>query len=216
MNRRGRPRVSSPATLATVALSLALLAPACAPQYLASDFQSTYQPRTKVVAIAPIANRSGTKDAELAARSIREAIYMELAKQRDKYTVEVQDIAETDKRIRESGEADSAVAILPAPDICKLLGVDAVMKGAVTRYQKHGVGGQIAMAAITGLLTGSVSATGSDVKAEVAIYDGTDGKMIMQHDIEKSGGMFSSPDGLRKPVGSVVAAKFPYRKQKPK
>jgi hypothetical protein len=192
--------------LALVAL-IALLAPGCAPQYLASDFQTTYLPRTKIVAVAPIANLAGEKEATQAAKMIREAIYYELAKRQDKYTVQIQDIAETDKRIRESGQSDSAVAILPAPDICKILGVDAVMKGSVTRYVKKGAAGQFATAVLFGF------AKGSEVKADVAIYDGTDGKMIMQHNIEKAGGLLSSPDALRNSVGATVASKFPYKKK---
>jgi hypothetical protein len=46
----------------------------------------------------------------------------------------------------------------------------------------------------------------------VAVYDGTDGKMTFQHDIEKKGGFLSSPDALQKSVGATVAGKFPYKK----
>ena len=56
-------------------------------------------------------------------------------------------------------------------------------------------------------------AKGNEVKADVAIYDGTDGKLIFQHNIEKAGGLLSSPDALRNKVGSTVAKKFPYRKK---
>jgi len=52
----------------------------------------------------------------------------------------------------------------------------------------------------------------SRLSADVAIYDGADGRMIWQHNIDKAGGMFSSPDALRNSVGRDVAKKFPYRK----
>ena len=81
------------------------------------------------------------------------------------------------------------------------------MSGSVTRYEKKGVAGQIASAIL------SSSATGSEVKADVAIYDGTDGKLIFQHNIKKAGGFLSSPDALRESVGATVASKFPYKKR---
>jgi hypothetical protein len=88
-----------------------------------------------------------------------------------------------------------------------MIGVDAVMKGSVTRYVKKGAGGQFATALLFGF------AKGSEIKADVAIYDGTDGKLIFQHNIEKAGGFLSSPDALRNSVGATVASKFPYRKK---
>jgi hypothetical protein len=102
---------------------------------------------------------------------------------------------------------DSAAALLPAGELCRMLGVDAVMRGSVTKYRKHGAAGQIVTAALFGF------AKGSDVKADVAIYDGGDGQLIYQHNIEKAGGLFSSPDGLRNSVGKTVAKNFPYKKQ---
>jgi hypothetical protein len=67
--------------------------------------------------------------------------------------------------------------------------------------------GQIVTAALFGF------AKGSDVKADVAIYDGGDGQLVYQHNIEKGGGLFSSPDALRNSVGKTVAKVFPYKKQ---
>src|SRR5437879_9230630 len=76
-----------------------------------------------------------------------------------------------------------------------MLGVDAVMRGSVTKYKKHGADGQLVTVALFGF------AKGSDVKADVAIYDGGDGQLIYQHNIEKAGGLFSSPDALRTTSG---------------
>jgi hypothetical protein len=189
-----------------VALALAA-APGCAPHYVARNFATEYQPRTHVVALAPMANLTSNPEGALAGQAIREAIFYELTRRQDRYTVAIQDIAETDKRIHDGGVSDSAAARLPAPDFCRLVGVDAVMKGSVTRYVRKGAAGQIVTAVLFR------TATGSEVKADVAIYDGRDGKLIFQHNIEKAGGMFSSPDALRNSVGATVAGKFPYRKK---
>ncbi len=203
---------SAPFVAVLVVSAFALAGLGCAPHYVADNF-ATYQARTKVVAIAPVANLAGKPEAAQAARMIREAIYYELSRRSSKYTVEIQDIAETDKRIQESGQSDSAVAILPGPDICRIIGADAVMKGTITRYEKKSGGNQAAQAAVNFLVSGMIGAKGSEVKADVAIYDGTDGKLIWQHNIEKAGGLFSSPDALRNELGNTVAAKFPYKRK---
>ncbi len=187
---------------------IALLATtACAHHFLAANFATTYQPRVHAFAIAPIANLSTEPEGAKAGQAIREAIYYELAERRDQYTTSIQDIAETDRLIQKAGVTDSAAALLPAGELCRMLGVDAVMRGSVTKYKKHGAGGQIVTAVLFGF------AKGSDVKADVAIYDGGDGQLIYEHNIEKAGGLFSSPDALRNSVGKTVAKAFPYKKQ---
>jgi len=200
----GRIRTWTTLSFATLMLTSSL---GCAPRFLAHNFATDYQAHTKVVALAPIANLTSNPEGARAGQAIREAIFHELVRRQDGYPVTIQDIAETDKRIHDSGMSDSAAARLPAPEFCKLAGVDAVMSGSVTRYVKKGVAGQIASAILTS------SATGSEVRADVAIYDGTDGKMTFQHNIAKTGGFLSSPDGLRNSVGATVASKFRYKKR---
>lgn len=192
----------------SILLSLAVIAATgCAHPFVASNFATVYEPRVHAFAIAPIANLTTEPEGAKAGQAIREAIYYELAERRDKYTTTIQDIAESDRLIHAAGLTDSAAAALPAAQVCKLLGVDAVMRGTVTRYKKHGAAGQIVTAALFGF------AKGSDVKADVAIYDGTDGQLVYEHNIEKGGGLFSSPDALRNDVGKTVAKNFPYKKK---
>ena len=187
----------------------ALASLSCVQPFLFANFDTTYLPRTKRFALAPIANYTTEPEGVTAGVAIREAIYFELSRRQDQYTVEIQDIALTDQRLRAAGVSDSIGARLPGPELAHLLGVDAVMRGSVTRYKKKGAGGQIVTAVLFGF------ASGSEVKADVAIYDGMDGRMIWQHNIEKAGGMFTSPDALRNSVGRTVAKKFPYKKPKP-
>ena len=181
---------------------------ACVQPFLVANFATFYLPRTHTFALAPIANLSTEPEGVTAGVAIREAIYYELSKRQDEYTVHIQDIAVTDQMVHAAGLSDSAAARMAGPELAHLLGVDAVMRGSVTRYKKHGAGGQIVTAVLFGY------ASGSEVNAQVAIYDGTDGRMVWQHDIEKAGGMFSSPDALRKSVGRDVAKKFPYKQPK--
>ncbi|HEV8303450.1 MAG TPA: hypothetical protein VGQ25_00700 [Gemmatimonadales bacterium] len=185
---------------------VALASVGCPHPFLAANFQTEYLPRTHSFALAPIANLSTEPEGVKAGLAIREAIYFELSRRQDNYTVAIQDIALTDQKLHAAGLNDSVAARMPGPDLARLLGVDAVMRGSVTRYKKKGAGGQIVTAVLFGF------ASGSEVKADVAIYDGADGRMIWQHNVDKAGAMFSSPDALRNSVGRDVARKFPYKK----
>lgn len=200
---QGRVALARGACLALV--SLASLG--CVHPFLVANFATVYLPRTRTFALAPFANLSTEREGANAGIAIREALYVELSRRQDQYSVLIQDIAVTDQRLHEAGTPDSAAARMPASDLAQLLGVDAVMRGSVTRYARRGTGGQIASALLLGF------ATGSEVSAEVAIYDGTDGRLVWQHNIDQAGGMFSSPDALRNSVGRDVARKFPYKRQ---
>jgi hypothetical protein len=182
------------------------LTTACVHPYTVPNFATEYQPRTHVVALAPIANLTTDPEGVKAGEAIRDAMYFQLSRHQDDYTVAIQDIAQTDKLIHDAGITDSAAARMPAPDLARLLRVDAVIRGNVTKYHKSGAGGQVVTAVLFGF------AKGSEVQADVAIYDGTDGRMLWQHNIVKQGGLFSSPDALRNSVGKDVAKKFPYKK----
>jgi len=89
---------------------VAALLAGCVKPYLVANFETVYQPRTRVVALAPIANLSTEPEGAKAGQAIREAIYYELSRRQDTYTVTIQDIAETDRRINGAGFTDSAAA----------------------------------------------------------------------------------------------------------
>jgi hypothetical protein len=179
----------------------------CGPELAVSNFRSHYQVRTKVVAIAPLANDSANPEGAAAGQSVREAIFHELITHRDKYTVAIQNIAETDRRIHDFGMSDSSASRLGGLDLCRMTGADAVMKGSVTRYVKLGAGNTFAdySDALFGLVT-------SEVRVDVGIFDGTDGKLVFQHHIDKSGDLIHEREALLINVGSALAAKFPYKK----
>lgn len=204
-----KPAVRSRPWVALLYTVLALAPSAgCAPRFLAHNFARDYQAQTRVVALAPMANLTTSPEGASAGQVLRQAIFEEMIERRDRYTVTIQDIGETDRRLRDAGVSDSAAARLPAPEFCKLVGADAVMTGAVTRFVKKGVAGQVASAVLGG------STVGSEIRADVAVYDGSDGRMTFQHNIKKAGGFLSSPHGLRESVGVTVADKFPYKQKR--
>lgn len=180
----------------------------CGKPYMAEDFESTYKPRASIVAIAPLTNLFTEPEGARAGEVIREAIYFEMVRHRDDFTVEIQDIAETDQILRRHNLSGEEAARLPGEDLCRFLGVDAVMKGSVIKYLSKSTLEQVAEKAVFD------TTTGSEIKANLAIYDALDGELVWQQDFEQKGEHLSSVDDLRKNVAWSVSRSFPYRKKK--
>ncbi len=176
---------------------------------MAKDFESTYKPRASRVAIAPLSNLSTEPEGARAGEVLRDEVYYEMIRHRDEFTVEVQDIAETDQILNRHRVSAEEAARLPGGDLCRLLGVDAVMKGSVLKYLNRSVLEQAAEKAVFDTVT-----VGSEIKAKLSIYDAEEGELVWQQDFEQKGEHSSSVDELRKNVAWSVARSFRYRKKK--
>ncbi|HXF48706.1 MAG TPA: hypothetical protein VNL73_04695 [Verrucomicrobiae bacterium] len=174
------------------------------------DFESTYKPRASLVAIAPLSNLSTEPEGERADEVLREEIYSEMARHQDEFTVEIQDIAETDKILARHNLSAEEAARLPGADLCRLLGVDAVVKGSLLKYVNRSMLEQAAEKAVFD----TVTTAGSEIKAKLSIYDAQEGKLVWQEDFEQKGDKAGSVDVLRENVAWSFSRSFPYRKKK--
>ena len=181
----------------------------CGKPYMAEDFEFTYKPRASLVAIVPMANFSTGSEGARAGEILRQEIYYEMVRHRDEFTVEIQDISETDKILSRHNLSEEEAARLPGGDLCRFLGVDAVVKGSVLKYLNRSVLEQAAEKAVFDTVT-----TGSEIKAKLSIYDATDGELVWQQDFEQKGEKSSTVDVLRENVAWSVSRSFPYRKKK--
>ena len=181
----------------------------CGKPYVAKDFESTYKPRASLLAIVPLSNLSTEPEGERAGEVIREEIYSEMTRHAEDYTVEIQDIAETDRILSRHNLSTEEAARLPGGELCRLLGVDAVMKGSIFKYLSRGILEQAAEKAVFDTVT-----SGSEIKARLAIYDAQDGELVWQQDFEPKKAEPNSIDQLRKDVAWSAARSFPYRKKK--
>jgi len=144
----------------------------CGKPYMVEDFESTYKPRASIVAIAPLANFSTEPEGARAGEVLREAIYYEMARHSDEFMVEIQDVAETDQILRRHNLSEEEAARLSGADLCRLLGVDAVMKGSVLKHLSKSRLEQVAEKVVFD------TTTGSEIKANLAIYDAVDGELV--------------------------------------
>jgi len=161
------------------------------------------------VAIVPLANLSIEPEGIRAREVVRDAIYYEMARHQDDYTVEIQDIAKTDKILCKHDLSEKEASRFSGGELCRILGVDAVLKGSVFKYLSKGALEQVAEKVVFDTVT-----TVSEIKASLAIYDAADGELVWQQDFEQKGERLSTVDELRKNVAWSVARSFPYRKKK--
>ena len=186
----------------TIPLLLLALA-ACSVPYVIEGFKEDYQRRARVVAVAPLANNTLVEEAP---RLIWNALYSELRGWQDDFTVTIQQDREMRQRLAEAGLTDRQAAGLPTAQLCSILGVDAILRGAVTSFFRYADEDQMRQAIEIG------SATGSQLNVDLAIKDCADTALVWSWKLKEQGGFRSSPDELRERVGSKVAEKFPYRR----
>ena len=178
------------------------------PRRVAAAADSAVAMPVRVIAIAPFADVSKRKNADQAAQRIREGIVRELTLHSDANTVSIQTVEETDRRLREAAYSRATASHLPAAEICRLLGSDAVMMGAITRYhQKSGAGTFMSVVFL------QPATRGREVEADLAIYAAPSGRVVWRQHIRKATGLFTSTATLGNAVGAAVAEKFPYTRE---
>jgi hypothetical protein len=188
-------------SLATAACAAALLSAGCIQPFLIENFKTTYQPRTRVVAVAPLANTTFQPNAPVV---LWEAIHGALVQHESEYSVTIQREGEMRRRIEQAFLSTQAAAVLPISDLCAVLGTDAVMVGTVTGFVRYGVEHD----APTGAAYGH-----SEILVNLQIHDCTDTELLWGFKVKKSGQYLTSAAGLRQKVGGEVADRFPYKKE---
>lgn len=189
--------------IAAFAVLTGMASGACARQTKVEPFNATHEQRTRVVALAPLAN---TTDVPAAPAALWEAIYVELGGQQHAYTVTLQAERETRKRMRDAGLSDEAAARLPTAELCRVLGSDLVFTGTVTAFYRFGIEDPPPK----GLYE---KARQSEVAIDINIVDCAQAEVVWSDGVSQSGGFLSSPAALRERVGAEVAKRFPYRRR---
>ena len=160
-------------------LCLALV-PACASIH-AKDLRSVNLPPATMVAVGMISN-DNVSDSTLAER-IREAVYLALVEHRARYSVEIQDIAETDKG---RGSAD------------------IVLQGGVGPYYRTGIAG--------GIEEFHGGGKPVPDRFSVGFRFQVGGRTVWSTTFWSGGHVSDSVEKLRRGVGARLASEFPYKK----
>ena len=136
--------------------------------------------------------------------------------EQDEYSVEFQDIDTTNVLLERSDIEYRDIGSHTKNELSGLLGVDAVIAGAISRTQPMGTGGAIATAVVSGILGaatgGSAGVRGitNEVNVTITIHDGEEGTLLWSFDEEVSGGLGSSPESLTEQMMRSASRAFPY------
>ncbi|MBC8085217.1 MAG: hypothetical protein H7Z21_18630 [Hymenobacter sp.] len=212
-------RVFTPGTL-LIALCTLLLT-ACGPSiYLAQDFRS-YAPTHKTVAILPAyvtmqlrpnqaKNTTPEQQREMETKSgvdFQEKIYAWLLRrgQQRGYTVQFQDVLQTNSRLRESQIPVAELRSRSPQELAKILGVDAILTTSVRTSKPMSDGAAVAV----GLLAGAWGAT-NQANITVNIHEAGAGKLLWKYDYVAAGSVFSSSETVVDVLMRNASKKFPY------
>ncbi len=140
------------------------------------------------------------------AKNIQSSMYTFLLRKRKNYSVEFQDVEKTNILLKKAG-AENKLDELTKDEVCKILGVDAVISGKFESEQTKSDG-----AALTSvLLTGFGGKTGSGTLT-MAVNDGSSGDMIWRFYKTMNDNYTRSTDDLVESLMRKLSRNFPYDK----
>lgn len=137
---------------------------------------------------------------------MQDGMYTYLLRKSKDYTVSFQEVDRTNALLKKAGVFENVDEVL-ADSLCKILGVDAVIKSSWS-YQKAGSEGA---AIATAVLFGIATNTGSG-QLVMQINRAKDGGMMWRMAKEMNEGAFSSANELMERMMRKVGRVFPFEK----
>jgi hypothetical protein len=161
----------------------------------------SYKRMPKNVTLDQIKNNEKAESGQM-----QEGMYTYLLRKSKDYSVSFQEVERTNALLKKVGVFESVDEVL-ADSLCKILGVDAVIKSSWS-YQKTGSEGA---AIATALLFGVATNTGSG-QLVMQINRAKDGGMMWRMAKEMNEGAFSSANILMERMMRKVGRVFPFEK----
>jgi len=150
------------------------------------------------------ANKADEKNMAI---NLQQGLYTYLLRKADKYSVSFQDVDRTNTLLKQKAVFDK-IDELTQDSICKILGVDAVIKCSYS-YEKTGSeAGAIAKTILFGAGTGK---TGSGALT-MQIYNGSDGELLWRFYKEMNEDVLGSGNQVMERMMRKVSRNFPYEK----
>lgn len=198
---------------------IVLFASACAPTIYKSNNLASSKKSVKTLAILPFTGSIDSKrlprgttietlkeSEEKTGYDIQNNIYTWLLRRQNKYTVTFQDIDKTNAILQKEGITYEKMIMKEKGELCKLLGVDAIISGKTIMSKPMSEGSAI----VVGVLTGGFGAT-NKTDITLTIHD-TNSTLLWKYDHHVSGSLGSSPEKLTNSLMKKSSRKFPYRK----
>lgn len=205
-------------------LLLFSLITSCATVYTAPDFL-VYKVDHKKIALLPFdvtinpghkskdVSQAELQDLEIKqGESFQRALYTQFlqGQQRGRYTVQFQDISETNTLLTRKTNAEDtheAVSQLTKSELCEALDVDSVISGELLLTKPMGTGAAIASMFLLG-----IAGSTNEAHVNMSIHERDEGKLLWNYEYALSGSMLSTPESLAKQLLSGATGSFPYRR----
>jgi len=137
---------------------------------------------------------------------MQQAMYTYLVIKSDNYSVSFQEVDRTNSLLKKNGVFDNLDDVL-SDSLCKILGVDAIIKSSWTYAKTGSEAGAIASALLLGVSKG----TGSG-QLVMQINSAIDGEMVWRMSKEMTESAFSSANALMEQMMRKVGRVFPFEK----
>lgn len=207
-----KPFLLSKLSISVVILML-VLASSCAKIYYTEDAVSLATNHKNIAILPPTVSIAASKKVEAEAikqqqktesLNFQKEIYAWMLKRKmqGKISQEIQEVEFTNAKLLKAGYPDS---LYTSEQLCKILGVDAVITSNFALSKPISDGGAVAMA----LLVGAWGAT-NEVRVSLSIKDCSTKKLIWNYDHKYSGSIGSSPAQLVDGLMRHASKKMPY------
>jgi hypothetical protein len=199
--------VMSRTTLATALLALLPLT-ACATGGYSHGQLDTFRASVRTVALLPFQFGAAAPDsvAEPVRDALRQRTWQALDEARGRFTTTFQPLALTDSLLASAGVSAESVSRRTHTELARVLGVDAVIRGAITEFVDPAGG-----ARVVAFMLGDGDSGDSRMRCTFTLFDARTGALLWQLDSKAStlfrGGIFTIEWS-----GSEVAAHYPFRR----
>ncbi len=205
-------------TLTAFIACAAIMISSCGPKIYKSDNFETSKATVKTLAILPFTVTIDTKrlpkgttmetlkeSEQKTGYDVQGNSYSWFLKRSKDYTVSFQDIDRTNSLLKKAGISYDDISLQDKGELCKLLGVDAVISGRIRMSKPMSEGAAV----VVGLLAGAWGAT-NKTTTSLTIHDGKSG-LLWKYDYDASGSVGSSAERLTSALMKNASKKFPYK-----
>ena len=136
--------------------------------------------------------------------NLQQGMYTYLLRKSDNYSVSFQDIDRTNTLLKQNNAFDD-VDVLTTDSLCKILGVDAVIKCNYSYERTSSEGGAI----VKSLLVGGAAKTGAG-SLTMQVYNSKDGELLWRFYKEMNETITSNANAVMERMMRKVSRNFPY------
>lgn len=141
-------------------------------------------------------------------RAVQVQLHQQLLQRSREYTVAFQDVARTNALLAQAGLQQDSLQTRTREEIARILGVDGIVSGTISRSKPMATGTAIALAVLFG---GAFMGPTNQVSVDLSLHNGADGILLWTFSNKYSGSLGSTPERLAEAMVGSIARRLPYQ-----